>query len=75
MAGIYEVNDNTTLVVKVEALMKNVMDNNALAAKVEALTKRFDVGLSSNSKVIMLCETCGAEHATTQCPIFVAPQH
>ncbi|XP_039128945.1 uncharacterized protein LOC120265098 [Dioscorea cayenensis subsp. rotundata] len=57
-AGIYEINDNT-----------------ALAAKVEALTKRFDqfvLGTSSNSGAVLSCETCGAGHATVQCPILIA---
>lgn len=58
-AGIYEMNDNT-----------------ALVAKVEALTQRFDqfmLGSRLNYKAIMSCDTCGARHATTECPIFVSP--
>ena len=58
VARLYEVNDTT-----------------ALAAKVDALTQRLDqfiLGSSSNSKAVMSCETCGAGHATTQCPILVA---
>ncbi|XP_039120906.1 uncharacterized protein LOC120257485 [Dioscorea cayenensis subsp. rotundata] len=57
-AGIYEINDNT-----------------ALAAKVEALTKRFNqfvLGTSSNSGAVLSCKTCGAGHATIQCPISIA---
>ncbi|XP_039126971.1 uncharacterized protein LOC120263138 [Dioscorea cayenensis subsp. rotundata] len=56
--GIYEINDNT-----------------GLAAKVEALTKRFYqfvLGTSSNSGAVLSCETCGAGHATIQCPISIA---
>ncbi|XP_039118622.1 uncharacterized protein LOC120254609 [Dioscorea cayenensis subsp. rotundata] len=31
------------------------------------------LGSSSGSKAIMSCDTCGAGHATSQCPIFVTP--
>ncbi|XP_039118786.1 uncharacterized protein LOC120254831 [Dioscorea cayenensis subsp. rotundata] len=74
-AGLYEVNETTALAAKVDALIKSVMDNNTLAAKVEALTKRFDqfmLGCGSSARAVMSCETCGAGHATTQCPILIA---
>ena len=54
---------------------RQVSGTTALAAKVDALTQRLDqfiLGSSSNSKAVMSCETCGAGHATTQCPILVA---
>ncbi|XP_039118483.1 uncharacterized protein LOC120254446 [Dioscorea cayenensis subsp. rotundata] len=57
-AGIYEINDNTELAAKVEALTKRF--------------DQFVLGTSSNSGAVLSCETYGAGHATVQCPISIA---
>lgn len=51
VAGLHEVDANTTLTVKVNALIRNldlVMSNGQ--------------GVSSSSKIILLCETYGGGH-------------
>ncbi|XP_039115823.1 uncharacterized protein LOC120251350 [Dioscorea cayenensis subsp. rotundata] len=57
-AGIYEINDNTALAAKVEALTKRF--------------DQFVLGTSSNTGAVLSCETCGAGHAIVQCPISIA---
>ncbi|XP_039133248.1 uncharacterized protein LOC120270298 [Dioscorea cayenensis subsp. rotundata] len=59
-AGIYEINDNTALAAKVEALTKRF--------------DQFVLGTSSNSGAVLSCETCGARNATVQCPISIASE-
>ncbi|XP_039131853.1 uncharacterized protein LOC120268590 [Dioscorea cayenensis subsp. rotundata] len=57
-ARIYEINDNTELAAKVEALTKRF--------------DQFVLGTSSNSGAVLSCETCGTGHATVQSPISIA---
>ncbi|XP_039121203.1 uncharacterized protein LOC120257957 [Dioscorea cayenensis subsp. rotundata] len=58
IAGIYEVNDTTTLAAKVEALTKRF--------------DQFTMGSSSNNGAVLSCGTCGAAHSTVQCHISIS---
>ena len=57
-AGIYEVNEHTTLAAKVDALARKF--------------DQFVGVASSSSQTLSSCGTCGGGHEATQCPISVA---
>ncbi|XP_039140513.1 uncharacterized protein LOC120277728 [Dioscorea cayenensis subsp. rotundata] len=71
--GLYEVNESTALAAKIDALTKHITEQNLKHDALAQIVNQLRLGSSSSSKAVLSCDTCGVGHATSQCPIFVAP--